>query len=103
MFNIIARRTLNDYGEEFPDAKTALQKLYHELIVSDFKNFNELKQHYANASLVEDNRVVFNVCGNKYRLIIRINFQFKAMQIKWFGTHKQYDKLEVGKVQFKKK
>jgi mRNA interferase HigB len=103
MFNIIARKTLNDFGENYPEAKTALQKLYHELLVSEFRNFNELKEVYKSASILNDNRVVFNICGNKYRLVVRINFQFKAIQIKWFGTHKEYDLIEAENVPFKKK
>ena len=75
MFNIIARRTLNEYMEKFPEAKVALQKWYHELVEAEFKTFNELKKVHANASVVADDRVVFNICGNKYRLVVRINFQ----------------------------
>ena len=103
MFTIIARRTLNEYGELYPEAKIALQRWYHELAETDFKNFNELKRVYANASLVADERVVFNICGNKFRLVVRINFRFKAIQVKWFGTHAEYDKISVEKVNFKKK
>ena len=76
MFNIIARRTLNQYAELHPEAKIALQRWYYELIEADFKNFNELKRVYVNASLVADERVVFNICGNKYRMVVRINFRF---------------------------
>ena len=53
-------------------------------------------------SLVGDDRVVFNIMGNKYRLVIRIVFEFKAIQIKWFGSHIDYDKLDVGTIQNKK-
>ena len=69
----------------------------------DFTNFNELKQVYGNASLVADGRVVFNIMGNKYRLVVRIVFDFKAIQIKWFGTHAEYDKIDITIVQNKKK
>jgi mRNA interferase HigB len=103
MFNIIARRTLNQYAESYPEAKVALQRWYYELVEADFKNFNELKKVYLNASLVADERVVFNICGNKYRLVVRINFRFKAIQVKWFGTHTEYDKINVSTVIFKKK
>ena len=101
MFNIIARRTLNEYGILFPEAKIALEKWYHELVYSDYKNFNELKKVYTSASIVADDRVVFNIMGNKYRLIVRINFRFKAIQVKWFGTHKQYDEIDAALVIFK--
>jgi len=102
MFNIIARRTLNEYGDKYPEAKVALQNWYHELINADFRNFNDLKKVYANASIIADDRVVFNINGNKYRLVVRINFKFKAIQIKWFGTHAEYDKIDVSKVGYKK-
>ena len=103
MFNIITRKTLLEYCKRFPAAKVALQAWYHELVRSDFKNFNELKEVYGNASLVADDRVVFNIMGNKYRLVVRIVFEFKAIQIKWFGTHKQYDTINVVNIQYKKK
>ena len=103
MFNIIARKTLLDYCKKYPLASSALQEWYHELIQCDFKNFNELKVVYRNASLVADDRVVFNIMGNKYRLVVRIVFQFKAIQIKWFGTHTEYDEIDVTVTNFKKK
>jgi mRNA interferase HigB len=103
VFNIITRKTLLDYCKRHPQAAIALQEWYHELVRADFKNFNELKKVYGNASLVSDDRVVFNIMGNHYRLVVRIVFEFKAIQVKWFGTHIEYDKINVGKVKFKKK
>ena len=103
MFNIITRKTLLEYCRKYPAAAIALQALYHELVRSDFKNFNELKKVYGNASLVADDRVVFNIMGNKYRLIVRIVFEFKAIQIKWFGTHRDYNLIDVNIIQYKKK
>ena len=103
VFNIITRKTLLDYCRKYPAAATALQEWYHELVNADFKNFNELKKVYGNASLVADDRVVSNIMGNKYRLVVRMVFDFKAIQVKWFGTHAEYDKIDVKKIQFKKK
>ena len=103
MFNIITRKTLLDYYKKYPSAATALQEWYYEMVLCDFKNFNELKQVYGAASIVDDDRVVFNIMGNKYRLVIRLVFEFKAIQIKWFGTHAEYDKINVNTIQFKKK
>jgi mRNA interferase HigB len=102
VFNIITRRTLLEYANKYPMAKVALFEWYHELIISDFKNFNEVKKVYGNASLVSDDRVVFNIMGNKYRLVVRMVFEFKTIQIKWFGTHSEYDKIDVAIVQYKK-
>ncbi len=103
MFNVITRKTLLDYCKKYPVASTALQEWYHELVISDFKNFNELKRVYGNASVVADDRVVFNLMGNKYRLVVRIVFDFKVVQIKWFGTHAEYDKIDVTTIQHSKK
>lgn len=102
MFKIITRRTLLAYTKKYPLAKTALFEWYHELNKSNFKSFNELKKVYPNVSLVGDDRVVFNIMGNKFRLVIRIVFEFKAIQIKWFGSHSDYDKIDVGTIQNKK-
>ena len=103
MFNIITRKTLLDYIEKYPPAADALKGWYYELLKSAFRNFNELKKVYSKASLVADDRVVFNIMGNKYRLVVRIVFDFKAIQVKWFGTHAEYDKINVTEVNFKKK
>jgi len=101
LFNIIARRTLLIYCRLYPAAAVALQQWYAELLNQDFANFNELKQVYAAASLVGDDRVVFNIMGNKYRLVVRMIFAYKAVQIKWFGTHREYDAVDVATVQYR--
>ncbi|AFD07575.1 type II toxin-antitoxin system HigB family toxin [Solitalea canadensis] len=103
MFNIITRRTLIEYYNLYPEAKNALIEWYNELIKADFNNFNELKIVFGNASIVADNRVIFNIMGNKYRLIVRIAFEFRAIQIKWFGTHKEYNEIDVAKVNYIRK
>ncbi|MDN3585775.1 type II toxin-antitoxin system HigB family toxin [Pedobacter aquatilis] len=101
MFNIINRKTLLDYSKIYPKAKNALFEWYYEFLTTSFKNFQELKSIYGNASLVGDDRVVINIMGNKYRLVIRIVFLYKTIQIKWFGTHKEYDEIDVATVKFK--
>lgn len=102
MFNIITRRTLLHYCVKFPEASNALRKWYYELEKQSFKDFNELKKMYGNARIVGDDRVVFNIMGNKYRLIVRIVLEFKVVQIKWFGTHTEYDDIDARTIQYKK-
>lgn len=101
MFNIITRKTLLAYCLRYPDAKNALLQWYHEFLHSDFSNFQELKKLYPAASIVGDDRVVINIMGNHYRLVIRVVFLYKTIQIKWFGTHSEYDKIDVKTIQFK--
>ncbi len=102
MFNVITRGTLLTYCKRYPSAAIALMEWYHEMVNCDFRNFNQLKEVYRNASLVSDDRVVFNIMGNQYRLIVRIVFSFNVVQVKWFGTHVEYDKIDAQKIQFKK-
>jgi mRNA interferase HigB len=103
MFNIMARKTLLNYCKRYPAAAIALQEWYHELVQRDFKTFNDLKKVYGNASVIADDRVVFNIMGNQYRLVVRIVFEFKVIQVKWFGTHAEYDRIDVTSATFKKK
>ncbi len=103
MFNIITRKTLLIYCILYPKASNALREWYVEFVKSDFQNFNELKKVYRNVSIVGDDRVVFNIMGNKYRLVVRMVFEYKSIQIKWFGTHAEYDEIDVETVKFKKK
>ena len=93
MFNIIARKTLLEYCRRYPLANTALLEWYHEMVTSEYTNFNEMKLKYGTVSLVGDDRIVFNIMGNQYRLVVRMVFEYKAIQIKWFGTHEEYNKI----------
>lgn len=101
VFNIINRRTILTYCRLYPMAAVALQQWYAELLNQEFANFNQLKMAYAAASLVGDDRVVFNIMGNKFRLVVRFVFAYKVIQIKWFGTHSEYDQIDVATVQFR--
>lgn len=102
MFNIITSRTINEYCQQYPEAAQALRKWYSDFSRASFNNANELKAVYRNASLVADNRVVFNISGNKYRLVVRISYAYKAVMVKWFGTHQEYDKIDVTTVQYRR-
>ncbi len=101
MFNIINRRTILAYCRLYPVAAVGLQQWYAEMLIQSFDNFNQLKSDYAAASLVGDDRVVFNIMGNKFRLVVRFAFAYKTIQIKWFGTHAEYDQIDVATVQYR--
>lgn len=103
MFNIINRKTILYYCVVYPRAKNALLEWYHELKNTDFQSFQELKLSYGSVSIVGDDRVVFNIMGNQFRLVVRFVFPYKTIQVKWFGTHKEYDKVDVTTIKFKKK
>ncbi len=68
---------------------------YHDAKTADWRNSNELKSQYKNASIVGDERVVFNIKGNDYRLVVAIDYEFQVIFIRFIGTHKQYDKIDA--------
>lgn len=98
--NIIARGTILYYIEKYPKAKTALLTWYNEFTKAFFQNFNELKAVYGNASIVANTRVIFNIKGNEFRLIVSVNFKQAAAYIIWFGTHQEYDKINATTIEF---
>jgi len=94
---VIAKSTLRAFYEQpnYQDSKSALEAWHHEVLKANCSNPNEIKIRYKSASIVGDNRVVFNICGNKYRLIVKINYFAGIVYIKFIGTHKQYDKIKI--------
>ena len=97
---ILVKKIILFYIEKYPIAKTQLLIWYNEFTKLNFKNFNELKNVYGNASIVNNDRVVFNIKGNDFRLVVSINFLQTACYVIWFGTHKEYDKINVETVVF---
>lgn len=98
--NIIAKRAILYYIDKYPQARTSLLAWYNEFLKQEFHHFNELKAVYRNASIVANNRVIFNIKGNDYRLIAAVNFKQLATYIIWFGTHKEYDKINAETIAF---
>jgi mRNA interferase HigB len=94
---IIAFRTLREFFEkpEYSDSEVLLRAWYHDAKTAGWKGSNELKQQYKNASIVGDGRVVFNIKGNDYRLVVAIDYEFQVILIRFIGTHKQYDKIDA--------
>lgn len=82
------------------NAKNQLLLWYNEILKQDFDNFNELKKMFGNANIVNSQRVVFNIKGNHFRLIVSINFRRKACYTIWFGTHKEYDKINAATIKY---
>ena len=100
IMNIIARGTVLIYIDRYPKAGAALLNWYQEFINASYENFNQLKARYGNASIVANNRVIFNIKGNDFRLITSINFKRQAAYIIWFGTHKVYDEIDAATIKY---
>ncbi|CUU86624.1 type II toxin-antitoxin system HigB family toxin [Campylobacter hyointestinalis] len=97
---IISRKTLKDFYEfaDFKDSKESIEAWYGEALKANWNNPNEIKSQYKSASIIANNRVVFNLHGNKYRLIVKINYEAKIIFIRFLGTHKQYDKINAQEI-----
>ncbi len=92
---IIARKALREFWETHPDAEQALRAWFTEAKGAAWKTPTDIKARYADASIVANNRVVFNIRGNNYRLVVRINYDFGIVYIRFVGTHAAYDKIKV--------
>lgn len=97
---VLVKKTILYYIRKYPVAETQLLVWFNEFSRLNFGNFNELKKVYGNASVVNNNRVVFNIKGNDFRLVVSVNFIQEACYVIWFGTHKEYDKINVESVVF---
>ena len=99
---VIAIKTLKEYITEFRQAEQALLSWHEEAALALWNSPNELKVQYRNASILNEKRVVFNIHGNTYRLIVDIEYRLKIVFIVWFGTHKQYDKINAKTISYVK-
>jgi len=97
---VIAKKTLKDFYENplYSDSKSSLEAWYKEALKANWNNPNQIKEQYSSTSVVGNNRIVFNIHGNKYRLIVKINYDAKIVFIRFIGTHKQYDSIDVTEI-----
>ncbi len=95
---IIAKRALRECWERYPDAKNPLLAWYHEVLKEDWDTPAKIKAKYGNASIVDDNRVIFNIKGNAYRLVGKINYRYRIVYVRFVGTHAEYDEVDVQEV-----
>jgi mRNA interferase HigB len=90
---VIARRTLKLFWEKHADSVNPLKIWYQTVSVSKWKSFAELKRQYGTVDAVGNERFVFDIKGNKYRLIAKIDFEFELVFIRFIGTHVEYDEM----------
>jgi mRNA interferase HigB len=95
---VIAVSTLKAFWAgkpEYQDAEEPAMAWYREAVKADWSTPNEVKQQFGTASVLKDGRVVFNIAGNKYRLVVWINYPYKVLYIRFIGTHRQYDQIDA--------
>ena len=93
---IIARKTLRDFWESgYADAEPPLRAWLEEASRAEWASMADIKQRYPHASVIDSERVVFNIGGNRYRLIVKLWFPSRAVYVKFIGTHADYDRIDV--------
>jgi mRNA interferase HigB len=92
---IISRKTLKEFWEKYPDSEEHLKAWYQIANDAEWATPQDIKEQYRNASILKDGRVVFNIKGNTYRLVVWINYEFYTIYIRFVGTHEEYDETDV--------
>jgi mRNA interferase HigB len=92
---VVARRTLREFWEQHPDAEQALQAWYHDVRQATWTTPSDIRAVYANASIIANNRVVFNIRGNQYRVVVAINYPHGIVYIRFVGSHQEYDRIDA--------
>ncbi len=95
---VIALSTLKKFWEESPEYLDAIDQTlawYRHSLKANWASPADVKQDFRNASILKDGRVVFNIAGNKYRLVVWINYQYQVVYIRFIGTHSQYDNIDA--------
>jgi mRNA interferase HigB len=97
---IIARSALKKFYEipDRGDSKESLEAWYHEANNASWNSWKDIKEKYGSASILKNNRVVFNICGNKYRLVVKTNYEAQILFIRFVGTHKEYDRINAEEI-----
>ena len=98
MKKILSKRTLRDFWEKYPDSKEYLETWFETVKEADWNSPNEVKKFYSNVSILKNSRVVFNIKGNRYRLVAKINFNRQWLFIRFIGTHQEYNKINLNTI-----
>ena len=95
---VIAKKILREFWEKHPDCEQQLKSWYQEASNANWESPNEIKSEYPSASIISNNRIVFNIKGNNYRLVIKINYDYQIIWIRFIGIHSEYDRINVNEI-----
>lgn len=98
---VISRKPLKDFAKKHAQAKSPLDAWYREAKAASWKNFADIRAHFGSADVVAGNRVIFDIGGNKYRLVVKVAYQIGVLYVKFIGTHKEYDKIDPTTIELK--
>jgi mRNA interferase HigB len=92
---VISRKRLKDFWEKHADAEQPLKAWFHETKTAHWKSFSDIKARYRSADVLPGNRVVFNLKGNTYRLVVQLHYNTRIVFVRFVGTHTDYDKIDA--------
>ena len=92
---VISRKTLKDFGEKHADAEQPLKAWFHETKAAHWKSFKDVKARYHSADILPGNRVIFNLKGNAYRLVVQLHYNTSIVFIRFIGTHAEYNRIDA--------
>ena len=95
---IISKKPLREFWEEHADAKASLQAWYEDAQRSEWRTPSDIKRSYRNASIIGDNRVIFNIKGNDYRLVVKVHYDRGIVYVRFIGTHREYDSIDAERI-----
>jgi mRNA interferase HigB len=95
---VIAKKVLREFWSRKSDSAEQLKTWYNETSKAKWASPNDIKLEYPKASILKNGRVVFNICGNKYRLVVQINYLRQWVFIRFIGTHQDYDKIDANNI-----
>jgi mRNA interferase HigB len=95
---ILAKRVIVEFWEKYPDSKIYLETWYETVKSVEWFTPSEVKQFYSKASILKNSRVVFNIKGNDYRMVVKIEYQKQWLFIRFIGTHEQYDQIDANTI-----
>jgi len=98
MKRIFVKSRLKEFWEKFPDSGQYLKTWYDTAMSSNWKSPLDVKHTFANASILKEGRIVFNIKGNSYRLIVKVNFEKQWIFIRFIGSHNEYDKIDANTI-----
>lgn len=98
MERIFSKAALREHWEAYPDSEQYLKTWYNTAMNSEWRTPNDVKQTYSNASILKDNRVVFNIKGNSYRLVVKLNYEKQWIFIRFIGPHTDYDTIDANTI-----
>jgi mRNA interferase HigB len=92
---VIAKKVLREFWTGRPDAEQPLRAWHGEAKAARWRTPADVKGKYRSASILRDSRVAFNIGGNKYRLVVKINYSFQVIYVRFIGTHREYDRIDA--------